>query len=186
LENILEIQQADGTAIGTLILDGLTGGPAPVGTPKAGVTGNFAVIGGTGAFLGARGQTATIMNTHRATSTLENPINRRTFPSGLWKVVVQLIPMTTPEVVLTTAGPAIVHSADNSPVTAAKPARTGEVLTLYALGLGGPGERGSWRTLVRGRISEHSERLSSQLSRSYRYCPWNDCDSTDVGVGGRW
>ena len=45
-------------------------------------TGNFAAIGGTGAFLGARGQAATIINTHLATSTFENPINRRTFPAG--------------------------------------------------------------------------------------------------------
>src|SRR5437588_777171 len=75
----LEIQQADGRAVGTIVLSGVTGGAAPVGAPKAGVTGTFAVIGGTGAFLGARGQAATILNTHRATSTLENPINRRTF-----------------------------------------------------------------------------------------------------------
>ncbi len=136
MEILLEIQQADGTSIGTILLSGVTGGASPPGAPKAGVTGNFAVIGGTGAFLGARGQAATIMNTHRSTSTFENPINRRIFPDGLWKMAIQLIPMSTPEVVLTAGGPAIVHSADNTPVTAAKPAHAGEVLTLYALGLG--------------------------------------------------
>lgn len=136
MEIILEMQQADGTSIGTLVLSGVTGGTPPPGAPKAGVTGNFAVVGGTGAFLGARGQAATMMNSGRSTSTFENPINRRSFPAGLWKIVVQLIPMTTPEVALTTTGPAIVHSADNSPVTLAKPAHAGEVLTLYALGLG--------------------------------------------------
>ena len=94
------------------------------------------MIGGTGAFLGVRGQAATIMNTHRSTSTLENPINRRAFPSGLWKLVVQLIPMKTPELVGTTSGPAIVHSSDYSPVTAGKPAHAGELLTLFASGLG--------------------------------------------------
>ncbi len=92
MDIVLEIQQADGTAIGTIALTGVTGGAPPLGAPKAGVTGNFAVVGGTGAFLGARGQAATIMNNHRATSTLENPINRRTFSSGLWKLAVQLIP----------------------------------------------------------------------------------------------
>ena len=108
---------------------------APCGAPKT-ASPRFLEVGGTGAFLGARGQAATIMNTHRSTSTLENPINRRTFPAGLWKLVVQVIPMRTPEVGLTTTGPAIVHSSDFSLVTAAKPARAGEVLTLFASGLG--------------------------------------------------
>lgn len=136
MDILLEIQQADGTSVGTLALTGFAPGEAPVGAPQSGAVGNFAVVGGTGAFLGARGQAATIMNTHRSTSTLENPINRRTFPAGLWKLVVQLIPMRTPEVALTTTGPAIVHSSDFSLVTAAKPARAGEVLTLFASGLG--------------------------------------------------
>lgn len=136
MDIVLEIQQADGTSVGTLVLTGLTGGAPPLGAPKSGVNGNFAVIGGTGAFLGARGQAATIMNNRRATSTFENPINRRTFPAGLWKLAVQLIPLRTPETVLTATGPAIVHSSDYSLVTAAKPARAGELLTLFASGLG--------------------------------------------------
>jgi hypothetical protein len=136
LDILLEIQQADGTSVGTLVLSGSAPGEPPLGAPKVGVAGNFAVIGGTGAFLGARGQGATMMNTHRSSSTFENPINRRTFPSGLWKLVVQLIPMKTPEVALTATGPAIVHSSDFSLVTAAKPAHAGEVLTLFATGLG--------------------------------------------------
>jgi uncharacterized protein (TIGR03437 family) len=132
----LEIQQADGTSLGAIFLSGVTGGPPPVGAPKTGVAGNFAVTGGTGAFLGARGQAATIVNSHRTTSNFENPINRRTFSAGLWKMVIQLIPMTTPEVVLTSTGPVIVHSSDYSLVTAVKPARAGELLTLLASGLG--------------------------------------------------
>jgi hypothetical protein len=136
LDILIEIQQADGTSVGTIVLSGSAPGEPPLGAPKAGAAGNFAVLGGTGAFLGARGQAATIMNTHRSSSTFENPINRRTFPSGLWKLVVQLIPMRTPEVALTATGPAIVHSSDFSLVTAAKPAHAGEVLTLFASGLG--------------------------------------------------
>lgn len=97
MDILLEIQQADGTSVGTLALTGFAPGEAPVGAPQSGAVGNFAVVGGTGAFLGARGQAATIMNTHRSTSTLENPINRRTFPAGVWKLVVQLIPMRTPD-----------------------------------------------------------------------------------------
>jgi hypothetical protein len=136
MEILLEIQQADGTAVGTLVLTGVTGGGAPLGAPKSAPTGNFAVIGGTGAFLGARGQAATISNSFRGTSTFENPINRRTFPSGLWKMAIQLIPMKTPEVVSTAAGPAIVHATDFSLVTSARPARAGEILVLIASGLG--------------------------------------------------
>jgi hypothetical protein len=136
MDVLLEIQQADGTSIGAIVLSGMTGGEAPLGAPKSGGAGAFAVIGGTGAFLGARGQAATIMNSHRSSSTLENPINRRAFASGLWKLVIQLIPLRTPEVALTATGPVIVHSGDYSLVTAAKPARAGEVLTLFASGLG--------------------------------------------------
>jgi hypothetical protein len=122
-------RKSKGTTVARIYTVGLS-------APKAGAAGNVAVLGGTGAFLGARGQAATIMNTYRSTSTFENPINRRTFPSGLWKIVVQLIPMTTPEVALTATGPAVVHSSDFSLVTAAKPAHAGEVLTLFASGLG--------------------------------------------------
>ncbi len=136
LDILLEIQQADGKSVGTIVLSGSAPGETPPGMPKAGVVGNFAVVGGTGAFLGARGQAASILNTHRSASALENPINRRNFAAGIWKLVVQLIPMRTPEVVLSTTGPVIVHASDNSLVTAAKPARAGELLTLYASGLG--------------------------------------------------
>src|SRR5262249_6002875 len=52
-----EILKSDGTPIGTIITTGLAGGAAPPGSPLA-VTGgnNFVISGGTGAFLGARGQ----------------------------------------------------------------------------------------------------------------------------------
>jgi hypothetical protein len=136
MEILFEIQQADGTAIGTIVLTGVTSGGPPPGAPKSAPTGNFAVIGGTGAFLGARGQAATISNSFRATSTFENPINRRTFPAGVWKFAIQLLPLSTPEIVSNTSGPIFVHANDNSLVTAAKPAHAGEILTLYASGLG--------------------------------------------------
>ena len=35
METLLEIQQADGTAVGTIVLTGVTGGAAPPGAPKA-------------------------------------------------------------------------------------------------------------------------------------------------------
>jgi uncharacterized protein (TIGR03437 family) len=136
MDIVLEIQQADGSSIGTILLSGITGGAPPLGGPKAAPTGNFAVVGGTGAFMGARGQAATIMNSQRATSTFENPINRRNFPAGLWKMAVQLIALKTPEVVVSNGAPEIVHASDYSLVTAAQPAHAGEILTLLASGLG--------------------------------------------------
>ncbi|MBI3679766.1 MAG: hypothetical protein HY235_05155 [Acidobacteria bacterium] len=47
-----------------------------------------------------------------------------------------LIPMSRPEIVSTASGPAVAHSSDFSLVTAARPARPGEILSLVASGLG--------------------------------------------------
>jgi uncharacterized protein (TIGR03437 family) len=44
--------------------------------------------------------------------------------------------MTRPEVVMTAGGPAISHSNDFTLVTAAKPAAPGEIVSLFATGLG--------------------------------------------------
>jgi uncharacterized protein (TIGR03437 family) len=44
--------------------------------------------------------------------------------------------MTRPEILITPTGPAIIHASDYSFVTSAKPAGHGEILTLYASGLG--------------------------------------------------
>jgi uncharacterized protein (TIGR03437 family) len=41
-----------------------------------------------------------------------------------------------PQIVATAAGPAIVHASDFSLVTATKPAKAGEILSLFATGLG--------------------------------------------------
>src|SRR5688572_21570895 len=51
-----EILKSDGTSIGTIVASGLFAGDAPPGSPTAAAGGNFVVTGGTGAFLGARGQ----------------------------------------------------------------------------------------------------------------------------------
>lgn len=87
MDILLEIQQADGSAVGTIVLSGVTGGAAPLGAPKSAFTGNFAVVGGTGAFLGARGQAATIQQSGRFTSTLRTPsIGERSLQgSGNWR-----------------------------------------------------------------------------------------------------
>jgi len=44
--------------------------------------------------------------------------------------------MARPEIFNTSNGPAVVHAIDFSPVTAAKPAHAGELLTVIASGLG--------------------------------------------------
>src|SRR5262249_54108213 len=53
-----EILKSDGTPIGTIVANGLTAGGVPPGSPltATGGGGNFVITGGTGAFLGARGQ----------------------------------------------------------------------------------------------------------------------------------
>jgi uncharacterized protein (TIGR03437 family) len=44
--------------------------------------------------------------------------------------------MESPEIAMMPAGPAITHSSDFSPVTTSKPAAPGEILSLFATGLG--------------------------------------------------
>ena len=66
----------------------------------------------------------------------EDPANRRINGGGLGHFLIYLIPMSSPQIVSTPNGPAIVHVSDGSLVTAAKPAKSGEVLTLYASGIG--------------------------------------------------
>ena len=132
----LEILQANGTPVGTLAVGGPGGVSPALGAPSIGTVGAFAVYGGTGAFLGARGQAITISQTLRSASILENPINRRTYGGGTWKLIVQLVPMTRPEVFMPATGPALYHSEDWSPVSAAKPARAGEWVIMAVSGLG--------------------------------------------------
>src|SRR5258708_11280234 len=55
-----EILQLDGTPIGTLSASGLTRGAPPPGAPLAQTGDNLSITGGTGAFLGARGQAGAI------------------------------------------------------------------------------------------------------------------------------
>jgi hypothetical protein len=146
VEWILEIQSATDTAldemgrpfsIGTIVVRGLSGDARPAGVPIVG-GGNFTVIGGTGAFVGARGQAVFSPPTapSRAASYGEDPSNRRNLAGGTFSFWVNLIPMTRPEILVTPNGPAVVHSSNNSMVNAAAPAQAGELLTLYATGCG--------------------------------------------------
>jgi uncharacterized protein (TIGR03437 family) len=132
-----EIMQVDGTPIGTLAASGLTRGVPPPGAPLAQTGDNLSIIGGTGAFLGARGQAGVIdLGSPRQASVVEDPASRRTIGGAQRSYVLHLIPMSAPQIVTTAAGPAITHSSDFSPVTASKPAAAGEILSLFATGLG--------------------------------------------------
>ena len=97
------------------------------------------ITGGTGAFLGARGASGQIVlpqaTPARTASMTEDPANRRVNGGGTVRFVLQVIPLSRPEVLAGTAGPLITH-ADFSPVTAAKPAKPGEVLLARVTGLG--------------------------------------------------
>jgi uncharacterized protein (TIGR03437 family) len=137
-----EILKTDGTPIGTIMTDGFAGGTAPPGAPLTATAGaNFVITGGTGAFLGARGQMEMVANppgvaSQRIASITEDPANRRLNGGGTQRYVLHLIPMESPEIAMLPAGPAISHSSDFSLVTASKPAVPGEILSLFVRGLG--------------------------------------------------
>ena len=137
-----EILQSDGiTPVGTIMTSGLSSGmPSPPG-PPAGAR-NSAITGGTGAFFGVRGQRGQRNNLlsgavpERVASITEDPANRRQNGGGHTLTVLYVIPLSWPAITTTAAGPAIVHSSDFSLVSASKPATAGEILSLFATGLG--------------------------------------------------
>jgi uncharacterized protein (TIGR03437 family) len=110
--------------------------------PMAGaalLTVKYQITGGTGRFEGASGAltyTATMRLVFRNASnapallTLTGEIEGTVSGAG-----VHLNPMSVPQIVTAASGPAVFHS-DFSPVTAAKPAKAGEVLIVEATGLG--------------------------------------------------
>jgi uncharacterized protein (TIGR03437 family) len=135
---VFDLMQADGTPIGSLMAVGTGGAPRPPGAASVILQANMAVTGGTGAFLGIRGQAGQGGNTVplRTASMSEDPILRRSLGGGSRRYVFQLVPMTRPEVVVTADGPAVVHAADFSQVNRANPAQPGEILAVFASGLG--------------------------------------------------
>ena len=136
---LCEILQADGTAVGTIAWIGLGNGTPPPGSPALAGGANFVVTGGSGAFLGVHGQGAATKESAvfgRPASVTEDPSNRRVYGGGTSHTVFTLIPMFRPAIVMLPEGPAVVHATDYSLVTAANPARAGEVLSLYVTGLG--------------------------------------------------
>lgn len=96
------------------------------------------ILGGAGAFYGARGEhhSTSLGVTTRGASVAEDPSMRRTHPgTGKYRVQYYLTPMFYPEVETAADGPSIFH-ADFTAVTAANPAKAGETLILRAKNLG--------------------------------------------------
>jgi uncharacterized protein (TIGR03437 family) len=66
----------------------------------------------------------------------EDPTNRRKNGGTAVRFILHVIPMSVPQIVITPSGPAVTHSSDFTPVTSSKPAAAGEILSLFATGLG--------------------------------------------------
>ena len=98
-----------------------------------------AISGGTGAFIGAKGEQATtaarVVKAVRLASMTEDPASRRVNGGGNVRILMRLIPATRPEIARESDGPAVAH-ADGRLVSASNPARPGDILTVYATGLG--------------------------------------------------
>src|SRR5712692_1137323 len=136
----LEFLNSDGSEIGTIAVLGLSGGPAPPGGPLQITQGSNVIIGGTGAFLGVRGQAGQAVTPQtigaRVASMAEDPANRRSNGGGKQQFVLHVIPMFWPQIITNAGAPAVTHSSDFTLVTASKPAAAGEILSLFATGLG--------------------------------------------------
>jgi hypothetical protein len=139
LEFMWEILDEGGVPIGSIMASGMNFGSPPPGSPSTMLRDNMTITGGTGAFLGIRGQAGSGPNisSSRQASVTEDPSNRRRNGGGAArKVILRLIPMSRPEIVTIANGPAVTHSNDFSLVTASKPAAAGEILSLFVTGLG--------------------------------------------------
>jgi hypothetical protein len=136
-----ELLNTDGTSLGRILVQGLAGGgPAPPGAPSLIPRADYMVLGGTGVFLGVRGgyfnNNLLASDPLPAVSAAEDPSLRRTFGGGKSESLLYVIPQSAPQVLMTPNGAAVTHSKDFTLVTSSKPASSGEVLSLFATGLG--------------------------------------------------
>jgi uncharacterized protein (TIGR03437 family) len=137
LDCVETILWPDGTLIGSITFRGLENTDPLPGAPLEQPHGSLVVTGGSGAFLGVRGQSGALADgVSRSASITEDPSNRRIFGRGQGPtLILHIVPMLRPEIEMTASGNAVFHS-DFSPVTAANPAKAGEVLIAMATGLG--------------------------------------------------
>ncbi len=95
-----EFLALDGAQIGSIFAMGLSGGvPAP-GSPSGSTAGNNVIVGGTGAFLGARGTVNQTQSNARVASQTEDPSMRRTNGGGKGQFLLQIIPIIPPSSLL--------------------------------------------------------------------------------------
>lgn len=131
-ELAFELQDGEGSPVGNLYAMGLSGGPAAPGSPAGATSGAVAIVGGAGAFVGARGTLNSVEVANvRSTSQAEDPSKRRANGGGRARFLLQVFPMNRPEVQTGADGPDIFH-ADGARVGAGRPARRGEVLVVHA------------------------------------------------------
>jgi hypothetical protein len=135
---IFDLMTAEGKLVGSIMATGYLATAPPPGSPVVATQFTLAITGGTGAFQGIHGQISGAPNPKagRAASVTEDPGSRRALGGGGRLFLIQLTAETLPQPIVTAAGPAIVHSTDFSLVSATKPARSGELLTLFVTGLG--------------------------------------------------
>jgi uncharacterized protein (TIGR03437 family) len=134
---VWDILDLDSNPIGTITASGFSRGPRAPGAPADVTLDALTITGGTGAFFGVRGQAGLVdLGSPRQATVVEAPANRRALGGARRSYLLQVIPMTTPEVVMTPAGPAIEHAADSTSVSTTKPAKAGEIITIYGVGLG--------------------------------------------------
>jgi uncharacterized protein (TIGR03437 family) len=133
---VWDILDLDSNPIGTITASGFSRGPRAPGAPAEVTLDVLTITGGTGAFFGVRGQAGLVdLGSPRQATVVEAPANRRVLGGAKRSYLLQIIPMKTPEVAMTPSGPAVVHM-DSNFVSAAQPAKAGETVTIYALGLG--------------------------------------------------
>ncbi len=133
---VWDILDLDSNPIGTITASGFSRGPRAPGAPADVTLDALTITGGTGAFFGIRGQAGLVnLGSPRQATVVEAPANRRALGGAKRSYLLQIIHMTAPEVLMTPSGPAVVH-ADSTFVSAARPAKAGELITIYALGLG--------------------------------------------------
>jgi len=128
---IVDLILPDGRPVGTIMATGWGGAAKPPGAPSSFLQANMTITGGTGAYLGIRGQGGQGGNTiaPRDASMREDPAYRRILGGGKRRYLFHIMPPESPQIT------GVFH-ADFTPVTASSPTRAGETIIAQATGLG--------------------------------------------------
>jgi hypothetical protein len=128
----------DDVQVGSIVTLGTAGGSPPPGAPSAQENGDLVIAGGTGAFLGVRGEKGRgmLITVLRMAAPDEDPSKRRQIGGGHIREILHIIPMSQPEIVSAGGEASVTHLKDSAPVSRSKPAMAGEILSLLSTGLG--------------------------------------------------